>query len=186
MIINETKVSYEDVKLMCYKQRNRHPFLRSRVILASSGVFCIFTSTKAFIKDLEYYIEYISEYEEIRNSALMLLGVFLLGVLVIISTFFYWKYVAYKAYKKIRNGPIQHIEFNDDVMKITNKQDEIERCTSIKYSIIKSFFLYKDGIGIVINNKTLQQYEYIFVHDDSYISGDAESLISLLSKKTGT
>lgn len=39
--------------------------------------------------------------------------------------------------------------------------------------------------GIVINNKTIQQYEYIFVHDDSYISGDAESLISLLNKKMG-
>lgn len=188
MIINETKNTYEDIKFMHRKNRTMPYYIACRLFFVIAGLF-MFAEAMSLIQKNVAYFNYVSAagHMGVDGVALIILIalMFLLGIAFIVFNFFFVKYNVYRAYKRIYSKwSARYMEFGDDAVTVSFEEGGIKSNASISYETFVSYARENDALYIAVRTDG-KKNRFLCLHDDAYISGSVDELVSLLNNKIG-
>lgn len=187
MIINETKNTYEDIKYM-YRKAGKLPIIIfCRIFFVIAGLFMFAEAMNLIQKNMPYFA-YVSSGAPMEMNGVFLIVfivlMFLLGILFIILNFYYLKFSVYRAYKKTYSKwSARHMEFGEEAVEVSFEEGGVKSVTSIKYDLMESYERCNDALYIAIKMSDKKGNKYLCLHDDSYLSGSVDELISFLDSK---
>lgn len=186
VIINDTKITYQDFLYMFGKNKNTLAMLSRRLLLIIAGLYMLVEGMNLIQKNMKFFV-YIEAGGPIDIKGILFIAlivlVFLLGIIFIIFSFNYLKLAVYISYKRTYSkwSP-RHMEFNDNSLEVSFDENGISSNTVINYDAIDAYYRHNNAIYIAVKTDGKKAKKYICVHDDAYKAGSAEELIKLLEE----
>lgn len=187
MIINETKYTYDDIKLLYEGLKKSVLFWIFRIILAGLGIFSLYSAYNMIYKNLEWFKNVWSEGKLDTDGWMTILIIFLdlvLGIVLLIFSLIAIKLLSKRFYKKrYKNASARHMEFREDIITVSSEKDGIKTDATLEYETVISYVERNDSISIEFEAKDKGGKRFMLVHNDSYKVGSKEELIALLNRK---
>lgn len=187
MIINETKYTYDDVRLLYDGLKRSVKFWIFRIILAGIGIFSLYSAYKMIYKNFEWFKSIWSDGKLDADGWMTILIIFLdlvLGIVLLIFSIITIRLLSRRFYnKRYKNASARHMEFREDIILVSSEKDGIKTDSTLEYETCVNYVEKNDSISIEFEAKDTGGKRFLLVHNDGYKIGSKDELIALLNRK---